>query len=339
MKLINLFREQNKMKSLEFNEDTIISIDEELNKNIPYKSNPVIEYKDYIFERPLNIEVVKTDNGLVLQIINCNNKKFKECPFRKRCMESILYNSPWTVCPYHVENRTELKRKNSKSRKNADEFINLMKYFTNFYLFEYAVWIIQNLNTEVTKELFEIIKDIPELDPKYFKELFSSYAERPLTLKENEKLIRDQEKFNTYTTNDNMPLFIKSYLQMANDYLTNLNDFVSGVALGVVSNELADLRIQYKNKRILIPLFDFIIINVYKYDMPYSNRAELGEKYFINNDVLSIPKKDFNSFIEYARSNQKQYSLIFFLILERYEQKEHEKPLTEEEIEKIYFSS
>ena len=324
------------MKSLRINDDTIISIDGELNKDIPYKSKPVIEYKNYIFERPINITVIKTDDGLFIQMVYCKNEKFEECPFRKRCLRSIPYNSPWEVCPYHAINKEELKRKNSKSRKNADEFINIMQYFTDFHLYKYATWITQNLNTEVTKELFEIMKSIPDLDPKYFKQHFSSYVENPLTLKENEKLIRDQEEFNIYVIKDEMPLFIKSYLQMANDYLTELNNLVSGVAFDVVSEELAKLERQYKGKRIFIPLFDFIIVNVDKYDLPYADKLNLEEKYLIINNKLSIAKKDFNSFIEYIRSKDND---IYILLLERYEQGEHEQPLVEEEIEKIYFSS
>ena len=320
------------MKSLRINEDTIISFDIPFNDDAPYEVNPIIKYKDYIFERILETKIYHTRKGHILRIINCKNKKFEECPFNKKCAKCKNFYTPWQICPYHTETKIELQRKNSKNYKNAEEFMNLMPYFIHFHLCKYAIWIIQNLNIEVTKELFEKMKSIPELDPKYFEECFS-YGGRSLTLRESETLIRDQEEFALYTTNDGMPPLVESYLKMTNDYLTNLNDMVSGAALDIVSKEYAKLKARYNKKRILVPLFDFILLAFESYDVPYSYREEYGEKYSMNNNVLSVPKNEFNSFIEDIRSKDQRSFPIYSLILERYERKEHEKPLTEEEIE------
>jgi hypothetical protein len=323
------------------NEDVKICTNESFSENIPYRTIPKIIYKDYRFTQLLNVNFFtdyfnhkKVD---YLRVYYCTCDNFQLCKFKKVCLEN---DSIKKVCPYSNKIDLDIQRKNSKNRNNAEEFVRIMKLFTNDNLYEYATWIIQNLNTVVTKELFEEMKMIPELDPKYFSECYNKYG-RKRTLVETEQLIYKQDPFQLYKLNNDMPKFIHSYLQMANDYLTELNNLISGVTFDVISERLAKLKAQYKNERIFIPIFDYIIINIpndgYKFykDINSSNLCNFLHKdddIFIKNSIISIRKKYFDDVILFFRS---LHDDIYSLLIERYELKEHEKPITEDEINKF----
>jgi hypothetical protein len=183
------------------------------------------------------------------------------------------------------------------------------------------------------------MRNIPELEPKYFSESYNKYAFKR-TLIENENKIYKQEPYDLYTLDAAMPKFIKSYLQMANDYLTDLNDLISGEAFGAVSAKLSNLRRKYKNKRILIPIFEYIIIWVQNYECPIIEPITSFNKHYnigdicIKNEMVSIRKECFDDVMSYIRSLSND---VYSLVLERYDLKEHEQPVTEEDIKKLIF--
>ena len=197
----------------------------------------------------------------------------------------------------------------------------------------YATWIIQNISESVSKELFEIMKDIPELDPNNFSNIFNVYIKN-YSLKEIEIAIKNQEKFLLYELKPEMPPFVKSYLQMTNDYLTELNNFISGVTLGIERESYIKLRLSLEDKRLFVPIFDYFIINIDAYSFSAKDYNYLRENYEYRNSRFIISKNKLEAFIKYISSNNDD---VHRILLERYELGEHTRELSEEEINELYF--
>ena len=323
------------------NKDVSIRICGTFSKNIPYKAIPEIIYKEYQFTQLLNVnffeEHFNRKKTEYLRIYYCSCENFQLCKFRASCFKNISLRK---ICPYSNKIDLNIQRKNSKNYNNEEEFIKIARFFTNEKLYEYATWIIQNKNTTITKELFEEIRTIPGLDPKYFSECYNRYG-RIKTLVENEQLIYNQEPFYLYKLDTNMPNFIYSYLQMANDYLNDLNDLISGITFNAVSEELVKLRMKYKNQRIFIPIFDYIIINIpdsgnlFYRDillLKSCNNPIKNKDILIKNTIVSIKKTCFDDVMLLIRSLRND---IYSLLIERYEQGEHKQSITEDEINKF----
>ena len=317
---------------IKLNNDLILLSNSAFSKDRPYRINPTIIYKDKVIKQLINILIItdkekdsrKTD---YLEIRTCTCEQFLECKLKRKCKNNWLFAK---TCPYSEKEKIKLKRQKSKDHLFAEDFIKIAKFLTNDELYEYATWIIQNISESVSKGLFEIMKNIPELDPNNFSTIYIKNR----SLKEIEIAIKNQEKFLLYELKPEMPPFVKSYLQMTNDYLTELNNFISGVTLGIEEESYINLRLSLKDKRLFVPIFNYFIINIDSYLFSGKDYNYLRKNYECRNSRFIIPKNEFETFIKYISSNEDN---IHRILLERYELGEHKRELSKEEIDKLYF--